>query len=36
LLTGKFASGSLRIGVIVSGGNVELADFFTALASKKV
>ena len=36
LLTGKLDAGSLRVGVILSGGNVELADFFTALASKQV
>jgi threo-3-hydroxy-L-aspartate ammonia-lyase len=36
LLTGKLAAGSLRIGVILSGGNVELADYFNALASKQV
>jgi threonine dehydratase len=36
LLTGKLAAGSLRVGVILSGGNVELADYFSALASKSV
>jgi threonine dehydratase len=36
LLTGKLAAGSRRIGVILSGGNVELADYFAALAAKKV
>ena len=33
LLTRKLAAGPVRVGVIVSGGNVELAPFFTALAA---
>jgi threo-3-hydroxy-L-aspartate ammonia-lyase len=32
LLTGKLTASSLRVGVILSGGNVELADYFSALA----
>ena len=36
LLSGKLAVGSLRVGVILSGGNVELAEYFATLASKHV
>ena len=36
LLTGKIAAGSLRVGVILSGGNVELTSYFDALAATQV
>ena len=36
LLTGKIDAGGLRIGVILSGGNVDLEAFFRELASKPV
>ena len=36
LLTGKIDAGGLRIGVILSGGNVDLEAFFRELASKSV
>ena len=36
LLTGKLAAGSLRVGVILSGGNVELTSYFDALAATQV
>jgi threonine dehydratase len=35
LLSGKLAARSLRVGVILSGGNVELTNDFTALAPKE-
>ena len=36
LLTGKLDVGGLRVGVILSGGNVDLEPFFQALAAKPV
>jgi len=33
-LTGKLEVNGLRVGVIVSGGNVDLEPYFQALASK--
>jgi len=36
LLSGKLAAGGLRVGVILSGGNVDLEAFFEALASQAV
>ena len=36
LLTGKVDTGGLRVGVILSGGNVDLETFFRELASKPV
>jgi threo-3-hydroxy-L-aspartate ammonia-lyase len=36
LLTGKLEAGGLRIGVILSGGNVDLEAFFRELASRPV
>ena len=34
LLTGKIDARGLRVGVILSGGNVDLEPFFESLASK--
>jgi threo-3-hydroxy-L-aspartate ammonia-lyase len=36
LLTRKIDAGSLRVGVILSGGNVELSRYFDSLAPKQV
>jgi threo-3-hydroxy-L-aspartate ammonia-lyase len=36
LLSGKLDAGGLRVGVILSGGNVDLEPFFQALASQSV
>ena len=36
LLENKVAGEGLRVGVILSGGNVDLASFFQSLATKSV
>jgi threonine dehydratase len=34
LLTGRIPSADRRVGVILTGGNIDLQDFFTSLAQK--